>query len=58
MAQAMGVKGFVVNTPQDLKNIDWHTLWSNGEPALIDVRIDRDAVPPIKQRMKSLGVGH
>lgn len=58
MAQAMGVKGFVVRTPQDLKNIDWHTLWSNGEPALIDVRIDRDAVPPIKQRMKSLGVGH
>lgn len=58
MAQAMGIKGFLVKTPQDLKAIDWHGLWRNREPAIIDVRIDRDAVPPIKQRMKSLGVGH
>ncbi len=55
MAKAMGVKGYVVRTPQD---IDWRGLWQRGEPAVIDVRIDRDAVPPIKQRMKSLGVGH
>lgn len=58
MAKAMGVKGFLVKTPQDLKAIDWHGLWRNREPAIIDVRIDRDAVPPLKQRMKSLGVGH
>lgn len=58
IAQAMGVKGFLVKTPQDLKAIDWLGLWRNREPAIIDVRIDRDAVPPLKQRMKSLGVGH
>jgi acetolactate synthase-1/2/3 large subunit len=58
MARAMGVAGFVVETPQDLQDIDWHGLWQRGEPAIIDVRVDRDAVPPLKQRMKSLGVGH
>ena len=56
MAQALGVKGFVVNAPADLRAIDWHGLWRNREPAIIDVHIDRDAVPPLKQRMKALGV--
>jgi acetolactate synthase-1/2/3 large subunit len=58
MAKAMGVRGYTVRAPQDLHKIDWHGLWQRGEPAVIDVKIDRDAVPPIKQRMKSLGVGH
>jgi acetolactate synthase-1/2/3 large subunit len=58
MATAMGVHGYTVRGPQDLHAIDWHGLWRRGEPAVIDVRIDREAVPPIKQRMKSLGVGH
>jgi acetolactate synthase-1/2/3 large subunit len=58
MAKAMGVQGFTVRKPLDLEAIDWHGLWRRGEPAIIDVRIDREAVPPIKQRMKSLGVGH
>jgi acetolactate synthase-1/2/3 large subunit len=58
MAQAMGLAGFVVRTPQDLQDIDWQGLWQRREPAIVDVRIDRDAVPPLKQRMKSLGVGH
>ena len=58
MAKAMGVKGYIVRSPQDLEDIDWHGLWQHREPAIIDVRIDRDAVPPLKQRMKSLGVGH
>ncbi len=58
MAKSMGIKGFVVRTVEDLQNVDWHGLVKAREPALIDVRIDRDAVPPIKQRMKSLGVGH
>ena len=58
MANAMGIKGFVVHTAEDLQSIDWNGLWKARSPALIDVRIDRNAVPPIKQRMKSLGVGH
>jgi acetolactate synthase-1/2/3 large subunit len=58
MAKAMGVHGYTVRAPKDLHDIDWHGLWQRGEPAVIDVKIDREAVPPIKQRMKSLGVGH
>jgi acetolactate synthase-1/2/3 large subunit len=58
MAKAMGIHGYVVRAPQDLQEIDWHGLWQRGEPAVIDVRIDRDEIPPLKQRMKSLGVGH
>ena len=58
MAKAMGIHGYVVRAPKDLQDIDWHGLWQRGEPAVIDVRIDRDEIPPLKQRMKSLGVGH
>lgn len=58
MAKAMGIKGFVVRTAQELQEIDWNGLWKRREPAIIDVRIDRGTIPPIKQRMKSLGVGH
>lgn len=58
MAKAMGINGFVVRTYQELQEVDWDGLWKRREPAIIDVRIDRDAMPPIKQRMKSLGVGH
>jgi acetolactate synthase-1/2/3 large subunit len=58
MAKAMGIHGYTVRSPQDLQEIDWHGLWQQGKPAIIDVRIDRDEIPPLKQRMKSLGVGH
>ncbi len=58
MASSMGIPGFRVDTPQDLSSIDWHDLWRRKSPALIDIRIDPNEVPPLKQRMKSLGVGH
>ncbi len=58
LAGAMGIPGFRVDTPQDLSRIDWDDLWKRKSPALIDIRIDPDEVPPLKQRMKSLGVGH
>lgn len=58
MVGAMGIPGFRVNTPEDLSRIDWDGLWKQKYPVLIDVHIDPDEVPPLKQRMKSLGVGH
>ena len=58
MVGAMGISGFRVNTPEDLSSIDWDGLWKRKGPVLIYVRIDPDEVPPLKQRMKSLGIGH
>ncbi|MGM9489921.1 thiamine pyrophosphate-binding protein [Ideonella sp. YS5] len=55
LARAMGVPGHVVESPQELEAIDFEALLARRGPTLIDVRIDRDEVPPMIQRLKALG---
>lgn len=55
LAQAMGVPGHVVQSPADLQALDFDALLTRRGPTLIDVRIDRDEVPPMIQRLKALG---
>lgn len=54
MAEAMGVEGIVVRTPDELDAIDWQRLGDKKGPTLIDMRIDGDEVPPMGQRVKGL----
>ncbi|MGX5201632.1 thiamine pyrophosphate-binding protein [Aliikangiella sp. IMCC44632] len=54
IAQAMGVEGMVINTPQELTQIDWQRLGAKLAPTLIDIRIDANEVPPMGQRVKDL----
>ncbi len=56
MAEAMGIDGIVVDSPQELDVIDMLELFSRGGPTLIDVRIDRDEVPPMGDRIQGLAV--
>jgi len=54
MAQAMGVEGITVSTPQELVQIDWQALGDKQGPTLIDLHIDPNEIPPMGQRVKGL----
>lgn len=54
-AQAMGVPGIVIKSALQLEDLDFNQMLENKGPVLLDVRIDREEVPPIAQRVKDLG---
>ncbi len=55
MAISMGIAGHVVSSPEDLENLPWGEIMSRQGPTIVDVRIDREEVPPMGLRMKTLG---
>jgi len=56
LAQAMGVDGIVIESPAELDALDFNALFHKNGPTLIDVRIDRNEVPPMGDRIKGLAV--
>lgn len=54
MARAMGVDGMVIERPQQLDLLDLDALFAKSGPTLLDVRINRDEVPPMGDRIKGL----
>ena len=54
MAAAMNIPGHVVRSPEDFDLIDFDAMLRRKGPTLLDVRIDRDEVPPLSVRMKTL----
>jgi acetolactate synthase-1/2/3 large subunit len=55
MAEAMGVPGHVIESPADLDRLDFEAMASRPGPTVLDVRIDREEVPPMVMRLKTLG---
>ena len=55
MAESMGIVAHVVDSPADFDKIDFPAMLARKGPTLIDVRIDRDEVPPMILRLKTLG---
>lgn len=55
MAESMGVPGYVIESPADFEHIDFEALIARRGPTLLDVRIDRNEVPPMILRLKTLG---
>lgn len=55
LAEAMGISGHIIRTPQELDALDFDAILRRKGPTLIDVRIDGEEVPPIGVRMKTLG---
>ncbi len=55
LAQAMGIPGHIIRSPQELDNLDFDTILQHKGPTLLDVRIDGEEVPPMMLRMKTLG---
>ena len=54
MAEAMGIEGITIETPQELVAIDWQRLGEKQAPTMINVIIDPNEVPPMGQRVKGL----
>ena len=55
MAESMGIPAHVIVSPADIDQIDFATMLDRKGPTLIDVRIDRNEVPPMILRLKTLG---
>jgi acetolactate synthase-1/2/3 large subunit len=55
MAISMGIPGYVVSSPKDFEKLPFGEIMSRRGPCIIDVRIDREEVPPMGLRMKTLG---
>jgi acetolactate synthase I/II/III large subunit len=54
MAQAMGIEGIVIETPAQLDALNFAQLFTKTTPTLLDLRIDRNEVPPMGDRIKGL----
>lgn len=54
MAAAMGIDGMIIEQPRQLESLDWDALFAKTGPTLLDVRIDRNEVPPMEDRIKGL----
>lgn len=55
MALAMGIPGHVIDSPADFDALDIDEILARKGPTMLDVRIDREAVPPMFQRLQALG---
>ena len=55
LAESMGIPAHVVAEPADFDRIDFAAMLARKGPTLIDVRIDREEVPPMMLRLKTLG---
>jgi len=55
MAQALGIPGHVIESPADFDALDIDAILARKGPTMLDVRIDREEVPPMFQRLKALG---
>ncbi len=53
-AKVLGAQGYIVNSPQDLHDLDIDAICKRSGPTLIDVRIDPEETPPMKSRVSVL----
>ena len=53
--ESLGVKGFRVQSPQDLEKLDINSIVTSEGPVILDVYIDPEEVPPMKNRLQALG---
>ena len=54
LANAMGARGFLIRTIDDLNSLDVYSLCYSDGPSLLDIHIDPEEVPPMGARMKVL----
>lgn len=56
MAQSVGVEGIVINNMEDMKRVDLARLFSKKGPTLLDIRIDKEEIPPMGDRVKGISI--
>lgn len=58
LAKSMGAQGYVIEAGSDLEDINFDAIIKGDTPVLLDVRIDKDEVPPIGMRIDTLQSGN
>lgn len=56
LARALGIHGVAIDHPDQLEQLDYDALLKRQGPTLLDIRIDREAIPPMTQRVKGLAL--
>jgi acetolactate synthase-1/2/3 large subunit len=56
LARAMGAQAFVIRTPKDLSSLPVEAICKHRGPTLLDMHIDQNQVPPIRSRIRTLGI--
>ena len=54
-ASSMGVKATIIKSLNDLQALNIKEICSRPGPTILDVRIDKQEVPPMDNRLKALG---
>ena len=54
LVKAMDIDSMVIEAPEQLEQLDLAALFAKNRPTLLDVRIDREEVPPMGDRIRSL----
>lgn len=54
MAEAMGIEGIEIHHASHLSQLDFGRLFAKSGPTLLDIRIDREEIPPMGERIKGL----
>ncbi|KAA3611969.1 MAG: thiamine pyrophosphate-binding protein [Planctomycetota bacterium] len=54
LARSLGAEAFTIRTAKELKELDWPSLCRSSLPVLLDVHVDAEACPPMKQRSATL----
>jgi len=55
LAESMGIPGHVIRTAEDFESLDLDAILHHPGPTVLDVRVDREEVPPMGLRLKILG---
>lgn len=55
IANAMGINSYIVNSVEDFQALDIAAITKRQGPTLLDVRVDKEEVPPMVMRLKTLG---
>ena len=53
--KSMGIPGYHVRSPKDLKILDIESIIATPGPTILDVYIDPEEIPPMQNRLKALG---
>ncbi|MDO8294298.1 MAG: thiamine pyrophosphate-binding protein [Gallionella sp.] len=54
LAESMGIPGHVIRTAKDFDDLDLEAILRHPGPTVLDVRIDKEEVPPMGLRIKIL----
>ncbi|MBN1377904.1 MAG: thiamine pyrophosphate-binding protein [Gammaproteobacteria bacterium] len=53
-AESIGIKGYLIEKPDDLKKLDINKILKARQPVILDVHIDPDEIPPMRARITAL----